>query len=106
MALIVLGLVAYVARGEAMYNIDFTGGTLVTIRLNEADPAVQDLSDSRRAEFVREKAGVLPDVTVESLRVSDDTRLTRFNIRTTKQKINEVKNKIIETFGSARRRSR
>ena len=30
------------ARGRTMYNIDFTGGTLVTIRLNEADPDRQE----------------------------------------------------------------
>jgi SecD/SecF fusion protein len=97
--LILLGLVAFFARGRTMYNIDFTGGTLVTIRLNEADPAVQSLSESRRAEFVRQKAGVLPDVTVESLRVAKDARLARFNIRTTDQDINRVKNKILESFG-------
>jgi SecD/SecF fusion protein len=100
LVLILLGLVAFFARGRTMYNIDFTGGTLVTVRLNEADPTVQSLSDSRRAEFVREKA-MLPDVTVESLRVGDDARLVRFNIRTTEQDAEKVKNQIIESFGSA-----
>src|SRR5262249_23571887 len=71
--LIVLGLIATAVRGQGIFNIDFTGGTLVTIRLNQEEPTVKALSDSRRAEFVREKASVLPDVTVESLRVSDDT---------------------------------
>ena len=71
--LIVLGLIAFFARGRTMYNIDFTGGTLVTIRLNEDDPTVKSLSESQRAEFVRQKASVLPDVTVESLRVGKDT---------------------------------
>jgi SecD/SecF fusion protein len=97
--LILLGLVAFFARGRTMYNIDFTGGTLVTIRLNEADPTVQSLSESRRAEFVRQKASVLPDVTVESLRVAKDKTLTRFNIRTTDQDATQVKNKILESFG-------
>ncbi|MGC1722212.1 MAG: protein translocase subunit SecD [Isosphaeraceae bacterium] len=105
--LILLGLVAFFARGRTMYNIDFTGGTLVTIRLNESDPTVQSLSESRRAEFVRQKASVLPDVTVESLRVGNDTKLARFNIRTTatdqdsQQEKDKVKNKIIEAFGPA-----
>ncbi len=53
---IVLGLVATAVRGQGMFNIDFTGGTLVTIRLNENDPDVKALSESQRAEFVREKA--------------------------------------------------
>ncbi len=99
--LIVLGLIATGIRGQGMFNIDFTGGTLVTIRLNETDPTVKALTDSRRAEFVREKARELPDVTVESLRVSDDTRLSRFNIRTTNDKPEDVKNKILEAFGSS-----
>ncbi|QEH36230.1 bifunctional preprotein translocase subunit SecD/SecF [Aquisphaera giovannonii] len=99
LVLILLGLGAFFARGRTMYNIDFTGGTLVTIRLNDADPTVQALSESRRAEFVREKAGVLPDVTVESLRVTKDASLTRFNIRTTEQKTDEVKAKILDAFG-------
>ena len=99
--LILLGLVAFVARGRTMYNIDFTGGTLVTIRLNETDPTVQSLSESQRAEFVRQKASVLPDVTVESLRVANDKTLTRFNIRTTDQDADQVKNEILKAFGPA-----
>ena len=97
--LILLGLVAFFARGRTMYNIDFTGGTLVTIRLNEADPTVKSLSESQRAEFVRQKASVLPDVTVESLRVARDKTLSRFNIRTTEQDTQQVKNKVLEAFG-------
>ena len=38
---IALGLGATFLRGRSMYNIDFTGGTLVTIRLNEQDPERQ-----------------------------------------------------------------
>ena len=56
--LIVLGLIATYIRGPSMFNIDFTGGTLVTIRLNEDDPSVKALagSESKLAEMVREKA--------------------------------------------------
>ena len=54
-----------------------------------------------------QKASVLPDVTVESLRVGNDTKLARFNIRTTatdqdsQQEKDKVKNKILEAFGPA-----
>ncbi|WP_165246542.1 protein translocase subunit SecD [Paludisphaera soli] len=101
LVLIVLGLAAFFARGRTMYNIDFTGGTLVTIRLNEADATVRSLTDSKRTEFVREKAGVLPDVTIESLRVSQNQKekAARFNIRTTEQDSTKVKDQIIEAFG-------
>ncbi|AMV35855.1 protein translocase subunit SecDF [Planctomyces sp. SH-PL62] len=101
LVVILLGLGAFFARGRTMYNIDFTGGTLVTIRLNEADATVRSLSSSQRTELVREKAGVLPDVTIESLRVSQNQKeqAARFNIRTTEQDSQKVKNQIIEAFG-------
>jgi SecD/SecF fusion protein len=97
--LILLGLIATFVRGQSMFNIDFTGGTLVTIRLDEDDPSVRALSESQRAELVREKASILPDVTVESLRVGDDRTLARFNIRTTDQNPDQVKKRILDAFG-------
>jgi SecD/SecF fusion protein len=97
--LIILGLGATWLRGRTMYNIDFTGGTLVTIRLNEDDPNVKSLSESQRAAFVRQKAGALPDVTVESLKVRQDRSLTRFNIRTTEQNPAKVKDGVLKAFG-------
>ncbi len=103
MILIVLGLVATYIRSTSMFNIDFTGGTLVTIRLNADDPSVQALSrsESKLAEMVRERAGVLPDVTVESLRVGGDKSQPRFNIRTTDQSTEHVKQVILDAFGSS-----
>jgi SecD/SecF fusion protein len=103
--LIALGLVAVWARGVGMYNIDFTGGTLVTIRLNEEDPAVKGLTESQRTAFVREKAGsmpeIMPDVTIESLSVGGEKAGERFNIRTTQQKIDKVKQAVLDSFGTA-----
>ena len=101
--LITLGLIATYLRGTSMFNIDFTGGTLVTIRLNQDDPSVQSLlgSESRLAELVRQKASILPDVTVESLRVSADKSAARFNIRTTDQDPERVKKAILDQFGSS-----
>jgi SecD/SecF fusion protein len=118
--LIVLGLAAFIVRGglgnlnrvrglsnlsflnNTMYNIDFTGGTLVTIRLNDADPVVSKRNASDRARYVRETATrVLPDVTVESLKMREDTSLTRFNVRTTTAEPEKVKTAILEAFGPA-----
>jgi SecD/SecF fusion protein len=101
---IVLGLGATFARGKGMFNIDFTGGTLVTIRLNDQDPEVAKLSESARANFVRQKATAaakLPDVTVESLNVGGTSSGARYNIRTTEKKIDDVKLAILEGFGSS-----
>jgi SecD/SecF fusion protein len=101
---ILLGLLAFYYRGPSMYNIDLTGGTLVTIRLNESDPEVAKLSEAQRISFVREKAGALPDVAIESLRVGGDQRLSRFNIRTTELKTDKVKDVITKAFGPALQR--
>jgi SecD/SecF fusion protein len=59
------------------------------------------LTESQRAQLVREKSSVLPDVTVESLRVGDDKNLARFNIRTTEQDQAKVKRVVLEAFGSS-----
>src|SRR5262249_54359121 len=61
---IALGLGACFARGRTMLNIDFTGGTLVTIRLNDQDPRVKSMSPDQRVAFVRQEARKLPDVTI------------------------------------------
>ena len=100
---IALGLAAFTQRTRqgTMFNIDFTGGTLVTIRLNEDDPKVKALSESERAAYVRQTASVLPAVTVESLKVGEDRSVSRFNIRTTDQSIEHVKTEIVKAFGPA-----
>ncbi len=102
--LIALGLAATYLRGVGMYNIDFTGGTLVTIRLNDKDPQVSSLSQANRTAFVREKARDLPDVTVENLSVGGVNSGERYNIRTTEQKIDVVKQKVLDAFKTALQR--
>jgi SecD/SecF fusion protein len=100
---IVLGLVAFFARGISMYNIDFTGGTLVTIRLNDKDPKVASLSESQRSSLVRQTASSdpdLPDVTVESLNVGGTASGARYNIRTTQKDIDKVRTAVLKAFGS------
>lgn len=101
LVLIAIGLALFFARGRTIYNIDFTGGTLVTIRLNEDDAEIHALPDSKRTEFVRQHASVLPDVTIESLRVGEVQKASRFNIRTTDQDPQHVKAQVIEAFGHA-----
>ena len=101
--LIVLGLAATFARSTGMYNIDFTGGTLVTIRLNTADPAIKDLTESQRTSYVRNNVK-LPDVTVESLTIGSGKAGESYNIRTTEQNIETVKKTVLEAFGSALQR--
>ena len=101
---IALGLAATLARGRGMYNIDFTGGSLVTIRLNDDAGEIKGLSESKRTSFVRDKAKALPDVTVESLNVGGSKAGVRYNIRTTEQNRDVVKKAVLEAFGSALQR--
>ena len=77
LVVIVVGLGLFFARaaraGRDMYNIDFTGGTLVTVRLDERRTAPRPERVAAVAPYVRSTAGeVLPDVAVESLNVEGE----------------------------------
>ncbi|MFM1800914.1 MAG: hypothetical protein RJA81_266, partial [Planctomycetota bacterium] len=100
---IAVGLFAFVTRVQqfTMFNIDFTGGTLVTIRLNDQDSAISGQSIDQRSAYVRKTAGVLPDVTIESLNVGNESVVTRFNIRTSDENLAEVQQKVSDAFGTA-----
>jgi SecD/SecF fusion protein len=98
---IAIGLAATMARVSqgTMFNIDFTGGTLVTIRLNDSAPGIAGQSIDRRTAFVREKASVLKDVTIESLNVENEKVGIRFNVRTSDEDLARVQKTINESFG-------
>jgi SecD/SecF fusion protein len=98
--IITVGMTWFFYQGKRNYNIDFTGGTLVTIRLNDQAPAIKDMSPTARASYVREEAGRrLPDVAVESLNVGTEAAGLRFNIRTTNDSVADVQRKVVEAFG-------
>lgn len=96
-----LALFVFRARENTMFNIDFTGGTLVTIRLNGDAAELAKLSTGQRTELVRKKAmTALPDVTVESLNVGADKAAgVRFNIRTTELDPNKVRASVLKEYG-------
>ncbi len=98
---IAIGLAAFGMQGGNNFNIDFTGGTLVTMQLVPDDPKIANLSESQRAAFVREEASEagLPDVSVESLNVQGETRGTRYNVRTTLVDVQKVQDAILDRFG-------
>jgi SecD/SecF fusion protein len=97
---IIAGLAVFIVRRNEKFNIDFTGGTLVTIQLDDKAPEIKDLSEGQRASFVRKKAGaVLLDPAVETLNVGSESRGVRFNIRTTEDKTDDVQKKIVKEFG-------
>ncbi len=97
---IAVGLARFFTKGGSMYNIDFTGGTLVTIRLAPDAPAIKGRPESQRVEYVRETAGkILPDPAVETLNLGGQERGLRFNIRTTDTNVKDVEAKVREAFG-------
>jgi SecD/SecF fusion protein len=97
---IAIGLAAFFIRGSRIYNIDFTGGTLVTIQLDPNAKGLPGNSEAARAAYVRRTAGaVLPDVSVETLNLSGEQAGTRYNVRTTDDDVNDVQKKILSAFG-------
>ncbi len=105
-----LGLIYVGTRGKQLLNIDFTGGTLVTVQLDPTKPEVKDKSPSERANMVRQMADkTLPDPSVEALNVGGEQAGLRFNIRTTEENnpgasnagggANIVQQKVLEKFG-------
>ncbi len=100
--LIILGMVAFGMRGQSILNIDFTGGTLVTIQLAENAGPLQNLNASQRSSYVRSTAGeVLPDVTVETLNIEGEQPGYRYNIRTTEEDQRVVQSKVTEVFSDS-----
>jgi len=88
--MIVIGLAAVMNRGSNLLDIDFTGGTSVTILLDEGQ-AMED-ADVRRA--LTDQAG-LDDVTV--IGVGNDNRQYRINTRN--RDIEGVEAQIEKIFG-------
>jgi SecD/SecF fusion protein len=96
---ITLGLLTFWVNRHRLFNIDFTGGTLVTIQLNDDSPKIKGLSEAARASYVRTTASkVLPDATVETLNVGTEKRGVRFNVRTTDETVKHVQTQILEAF--------
>jgi SecD/SecF fusion protein len=94
-----IGLAATALRGGDILDIDFTGGTAISVRLTKE---TETKHGKQLADFVRETAlEVLPNVKVERL-ISEqqigDERGPMFLVRTTNPIQREVREKIIEKF--------
>jgi SecD/SecF fusion protein len=87
----VIGLGVFFSRGEANYDIDFTGGTMISMQFKEAQPV----------DTVRSKLeGVLgQNITVERLSTSNPAKNDRlFRLRTTDQDEKAIAEKVATTF--------
>ncbi|MBL8808584.1 MAG: protein translocase subunit SecD [Planctomycetaceae bacterium] len=85
-AVIAIGLLAFFVRGEKNYDIDFTGGTMVSFQMTEA----QKTDDVQKA--LAEQFGT--DFTVERLTIGQETTEgvgTYFRVRTTESDDHQAK---------------
>ena len=88
--LIAIGLAGVFQRGRDLFDIDFTGGTLAAVRLNQP-------VDSATVRSLTEKW--LPDVSVEELHLRDEPDSQHYFIRTTLQDQREVRRSLGEALG-------
>ncbi|MFO1019763.1 MAG: protein translocase subunit SecD [Planctomycetales bacterium] len=89
--LIVVGLAAFFARGQSGYDIDFTGGTMVTMEFNQKQSA-DDVRNKLTSAFKS-------DITLEELNLANNKDVgTRFRLRTTDQDELHVRQVVNDTF--------
>ena len=113
---ITAGLVIFAMRGQRLFNIDFTGGTLVTLQLDEKNPKISGMTELQRIDFVRQQADdaelpgsnpprTMPDVSIESLSAAGVNPGVRFNVRTTEKDLQLVLRALIDKFGDTLERT-
>jgi SecD/SecF fusion protein len=102
--LVTIGLALFGMKGQQAYNIDFTGGTLVSLQLNPSGQLdgkpLAGMSSGQRAAAVRDLAStILKDASVETLTMAGEKDVTRFNIRTTDTSVKDVQAAVLKAFG-------
>lgn len=93
--LIVVGLIGVVVRGENIFDIDFTGGTSVTIVLRDPMPADR-VRSGLRGEFEREKKTV--QFSVNTINVEGRDNDTVFKIDSDVATVDDLEKDIMDTF--------
>lgn len=94
LVLIAVGLIAFFIRGDANYDIDFMGGTML----------VMQFKDPQKTDDVRDKIEKALDknITLEELTLSSEINTSgmgrRYRLRTTDQNQKKVEEKVNETF--------
>ncbi len=91
LVLITAGMVALFVRGSENLDIDFTGGTMVTMQFTE----------SQNSDDVRHKLEKTfgSNITVEELKIAGQKAAgTRFRLRTTNDREEEIKELVNQTF--------
>ena len=92
----VMAIGVSIYRGQGLFDIDFTGGTMVQAVFNQP----QDTGQVRR---LLEKDGRLPDLAISDVRVAvegvQEPQGLRFDIDTSEPNLNKVKRALSEVFG-------
>jgi SecD/SecF fusion protein len=89
-AITVMAIVVSAIRGQALFDIDFTGGVSVQAQFNEP----QDTGQVRHQLSER-----LPDLTVSDVRLENEEPWLRFDINTSESDPAKVKGALSEVFG-------
>lgn len=93
LVVIAIGMVAVVARGNNLLNIDFTSGTQVTMKFTEP----QDISEVR--ELVEKDRETLPDISVNYINLTGEPKGSRIQINTSNDNQEAVEKRLNELFG-------
>jgi SecD/SecF fusion protein len=93
LVVIAIGMVAVFARGSNLLNIDFTGGTQITMLFQQP----QRIADVRR--IVDQNRDALPDASVNYVSFEDEPRGLRIEINTSQQDQELVQKRLEELFG-------
>ena len=93
LVVIAIGMVAVVARGNNLLNIDFTSGTQVTMKFNEP----QDIAAVR--DMVEKDREVLPDISVNYINLTGEPKGARIQINTSNDDQDAVEKRLNELFG-------
>jgi SecD/SecF fusion protein len=88
--LVAAGLAAAFARGQGLFDIDFTGGTSVQVEFREGQSL--DVAEVRRA------VGKLPDAAVSSITAADVASGLRYKIDTSEKDAEVVEASLREAF--------
>lgn len=95
--LIAVGLVAFAYRGQDNYDIDFTGGSMVTFQFDKEPESIDEARDA-----LAEKLG--SNISLERLRIPSTTGGAEeifYRLRTTNENVDEVRNQIDAAFASS-----
>lgn len=96
MVVISIGLVAFFQRGEKGYDIDFTGGTMLTMQFNEpqnADDVRNKLTEAFGSEITLEELSISAGADSKTAAAGN-----RFRVRTTEQDESKVRQTVSDAF--------